>query len=174
MFESAAALRRMAGPILLGVCLLLAACTVTPLYAPGPGGETLRAELAAISILPVDNRVGQIIRNELRFAFTGGSAPTAERYELSISASPGGGGFNVTAPGNEPTDGVSVTATFVLVDILTQERVTRGTVRAETRYTRSNQAFANVRAEEGAQELAALEAAEQILRLISIALGVAG
>ena len=171
MFETALTPRRMAGLLSLALALVLSSCTVGPLYAPGPGGETVRADLAAISILPVDNRVGQVIRNELQFAFTGGGAPApVVVYELSLSATTGGGGFNVTAPGNEASSGVSVTARYTLMVIATGEIIVNGTVRTETRYTRSNQAFANLRAEEDAQERAAREAAERIELDIAAAL----
>lgn len=162
MSESAMGFRRLAGPIALAFGLVLAGCTVQPLYGPQLDGTTLRVDLSAISILPAETRIDQIVRNELLFAFTGGGPAGAPLYELSLSASPGGGSFDVTAPGNEPSSGASVTVRFSLVEIGTGQIIAQGSRRAETRYTRSNSEFANVRASEDAQQRAAVAAADLV------------
>lgn len=168
MQQHATSFRRIVVTVAMAGALALAGCSVQPLYATGPAGTTLQAELAAISIVPVDDRVGQIIRNELIFDFTGGGAPAAPRYELTIATTVGRGAFDVIAPRDERMTSVAVTATYVLADIGTGAVITQGTARSETRFALSNQEFANVRAEEEARERAALEVAEEIR------LGVAG
>lgn len=149
--------------------LVLAGCTVQPLYG-GVAGESLRAELSAISILPVDDRIGQIVRNELLFALTGGGTPSAPRYELTLAVSAGGGSFDVTADANARSTGVSVTAVYLLAEIGTGAVIAQGTARAETHYTISNQEFANVRAEDDARQRAAEAVAEDVRLAILAAL----
>lgn len=170
MQQPAIGFRRLLVLAPLAVGLGLSACTVQPLYAPDATGQSVRAELAAISVLPAPDRITQIVRNELIFSFTGGGAAAASRYELSLAVTTGPGSFDVTAPGNEPSTGVAVMGAFQLVEIATGTVVTQGSARAETRYTQSNQQFANVRAEDDAAERAALEVAEQILQRVSLAL----
>jgi len=166
----AAASRRLLGPAVLAAGLSLSACTITPLYSPTTSGAPLQSELAAISIPPVTDRTSQIVRNELLFAFTGGGDAAAPRYELSLRASAGGGGLNITAPGNVASSIVRVTVNYTLIDIATGAVIADSSASAETRYEVSNQAFANLRAETNAEERAAIAAAETVRLQISAAL----
>jgi LPS-assembly lipoprotein len=153
--------RLLAAPLALAAGLGLSACTVQPLYGDRADGATLRMALAAINVAPAEDRVEQIIRNELMFQLTGGANPDpVPTYEVSFTTSNDNDGLNVAAPGNERTSLVGLATTYTLVVIATGEVVTSGVVRTETRYTRSNQAFADLRSREGAVERAAVEAAE--------------
>lgn len=167
---TASAFRTLVGPLLLTAGLALSACTVTPLYSAAPSGVPLQSELAAVSIPPVTDRTSQIVRNELLFAFTGGGAAAPPRYELSIRASAGGGGLNITAPGNVASSIVTVTVRYTLIDIATGDVIENSSARGETRYQVSNQAFANLRAKANAEERAAIAAAETVRLQISLAL----
>ncbi len=172
MLGLAAFSRSLAGPALLAMGLGLSACTVTPLYSTTPSGSTLQAELAAISVLPVSDRVSQIVRNELVFVFTGGGLPAEPIYELSLAASAGGGGLSIVAPGNVASTIVRVTVRYTLVELATGSAIHTGTVSAETRFQQSNQAFANLRARSEAEERAAVAAADLARVEISSALAV--
>ena len=172
MFGLAATSRKLAGPVLLAIGLGLSACTITPLYSAAPSGSTLQAELAAVSVLPVGDRMSQVVRNELIFVFTGGGLPAPPIYELSIVAVAGGGGLNITAPGNVASTIVSVTVRYSLVEIAKAGVVESGVVRAETRFQQSNQAFANLRARSDAEERAAIAAADLVRLEVSSALAV--
>jgi LPS-assembly lipoprotein len=157
-------------PALLAAGLGLSACTITPLYSTAPMGSPLQQELAAISILPVTDRTSQIVRNELSFLFTGGGEAAEPKYELSVRGTTGGGGLNITAPGNVASSIVTVTVRYTLINLDTGEVIKNGTASAETRYQVSNQAFANLRAREDAEEKAAIAAAETVRVQISAAL----
>lgn len=156
--------------ILLG--FLLSACTVQPLYGPTASGTELNSELAAISVLPADDRLSQIARNELMFAFNGGRDPAFPVYVLSVTASSEGSGLNITAPGNIASSIVRVTLRYTLLDAATGDVIDNGAVTAETRYQRSNQAFANLRSREDAEERAAIAAAEMARLRIASAIAV--
>ncbi len=65
MIALAALARRLAGPTLLALAVTLSACTVKPLYSTTASGTPLQAELASVSVLPVDDHLSQIARNEL-------------------------------------------------------------------------------------------------------------
>lgn len=153
----------------LAAVLALSGCTAAPLYGEGPATAGVRADLAAISVLPATDRVGQLIRNELIFAFTGGSLPATPIYELSLGVTASGGGLNLTG-GAQLAAGVTVTVRYTLVEIAGGTTVDSGTVSVQTRYTRSNSAFANVRAEQDAEQRAAVEAARQLALDIAAAL----
>src|SRR4051794_29491924 len=76
----------------LAALAMLSACTFSPVYGPGPGGRNVSADLSAITITlpprpisePVAARVEQKVRNDLIFAFTGGSNSAQPRYGLKL------------------------------------------------------------------------------------------
>jgi len=152
--------------LLLVPVIGLSACTVTPLYSAAPDGTTMQAELAAISVLPAANRLTQIVRNELVFAFGGGAEPEAPIYELSLSASSGSG---PDVPGtNVPLTRLAVTVRYTLIELGSGAVIASGTASVETSFQLSNQGFANLRAREDAEARAAVAAADRVrLAIIS-------
>jgi LPS-assembly lipoprotein len=161
MRPSASGFRGLCTAALLAAIAALSGCTATPLYGAGPTGTGVRSELSAISVLPAADRVGQLVRNELIFDLNGGALPAAPRYELSLDVVTSGGGLNIADP-TTLSAGVTVSVRYALIEIGGTITVASGTVVVETRYNRSNSAFANVRAEQDAEQRAAVEAARQL------------
>ena len=62
---------------------LLAACR--PMYGETSMGNNATSERAAIEVNELPGRVGQKIRNELIFLFTGGNHPLEPKYKLEIA-----------------------------------------------------------------------------------------
>jgi LPS-assembly lipoprotein len=159
---------RFVAAALMAAMFALSACTVTPLYSAGGVPGVLQAELASISILPVSDRLPQIVRNDLIFAFGSNSSPANPKYEMSISAGTGG------AP-NVPTPAitlvrVTVTVRYTLREIASGDVVASGSTSATTNYQTSNQAFANLRAREDAEARAASAAADTVRVEVAAAL----
>ena len=146
----------------------LSSCTVTPLYSAAPDGIPAQAGFAAISVLPANDRLTQVVRNELIFAFGGGGQPAAPAYELSVSAISSGGS---AIPGDDETLGrLSVTVRYTLIEIASGASIASGSASAGTSYRISNQAFATLRAVEDAETRAARAAADSVRLEIAAAL----
>jgi LPS-assembly lipoprotein len=67
--------------------LLLAACGFQPLYGDGNGdgsGARPGEELARVQILPLPERTGQILHNELRNEINPAGQPLAPTYKLAV------------------------------------------------------------------------------------------
>jgi LPS-assembly lipoprotein len=65
--------------------LLLAACGFQPLHGDGDGsGARPGDELAKVQILPLPERTGQILHNELRNEINPAGQPSAPAYELAV------------------------------------------------------------------------------------------
>ncbi|MCC2111427.1 MAG: hypothetical protein KDJ16_05275 [Hyphomicrobiales bacterium] len=143
------------GVVLVGL-LFVAGCTFQPLYGERIGGVSVRDDLAAISVEVQDTRLGQEIYNGLIFAFTGGGAPAPSRYylDLTISRSLIDVGI-LQISGTPQTRTLKVNVTFRLVDQASGEEVFKGNAFADASFDRSNQRFANVRAERDAENRAA-------------------
>jgi LPS-assembly lipoprotein len=165
--------RRLAAVSLLSAGLVaISACTVQPLYSdravtnPTVTGS-IGSELAAISIKPAANRVGQEVRNDLLFLFYGGNAaPAAPRYTLTLSVSAyseASATIQVNTV-NEPTAAIeTVRASYKLVDS-TGKPVSSGNRQFSASYDVPRQEFAAYRAQRDAENRAARELAE-LLRL---------
>lgn len=161
-------LRRLGGlTILVAGALALAACQAVPLYGSNAAQPqaAIRGELAAIAIPPVGDRLSQIVRNELLFNVSGGGVPAAPRYELSLSASASVGGFGVGI-----NQVATVAVVYSLADIATGQVAASGRVSASAEFEALNQAFANLSAQQDAEERAARAAAEIVWQELSLAL----
>jgi LPS-assembly lipoprotein len=144
--------------------LLLAGCSVEPLYGPGPAGAAIGSALPAIDVAPVDTKVAQDLRNRLLFDLFGGrgGSSVAPRYTLDLAVSSSELALGVTPVETSPAYSITVTATYQVKSIATGKIVLRATSRQSASYDRGNQAFANSRAKLDAETRAAVLAADDI------------
>jgi LPS-assembly lipoprotein len=163
--------RRAAGRLLaIAVTAGLAACTVQPVYAPGPSGASAPAVLSHIVIDPVGDRVGQVVRNKLIFALTGGGKGGDPLYQMHLTTNVSEAALGLNRIDSAPTYAVTVAVTYEVSKIGTDEILIRNTSRGTASYDRVNQVFANVRAKIDAENRAAAVAADDIrLRLAAAA-----
>ncbi len=155
---------------LLVAALALGGCVVRPLYADAPGsGTPVAAELSKIAVEPARNRVEQVLRNELIFAFTGGDEAPDAQYALRILLTRTEAAVAVERLSEVPASYiVSLSASFVLSDSTTGRTLLTGNSAADASYDFSSQRFANVRALEDAESRAAKTIAADIrVRLAS-------
>jgi LPS-assembly lipoprotein len=155
----------------LGLALLVAGCNFHPLYAPtlaAPGG--VAPVLAAIDIAHIDTRIGQRLRNELIFRFTGGSAPATPRYRLTIVVSTVETPLALGTTGQALADQIVATANYTLSSIRDQRPVLTDTTTARASYDRSVQRFAAYRAKLDAENRAMDTLADLIYTQLAAAL----
>lgn len=150
--------------------VLVASCTVSPVYGPTATGAPLTAELAAIDIEPVGDRISQEVRNNLVFAFTGGGPAAPPRYHLDLTITASDTSLGITRVGIPQSRSVNITVSYNLVEFGTDRIVARGTARGIASYDETNQAFANSRARIDAENRAAKSAAEDVRLQIAAAL----
>jgi len=162
MSSSDRAPRRLAGLAAATAALLLAACTVQPLYAPSPTGTAVTAKFSQIAIDPVDTRVAQVVRNKLIFDLDGGSEPTGAAYRMQLNVTSAESALGVTAIETAPSYSLTVSATYQVTSLTTGQIVLRGTSRGTASYDRITQQYANTRAEIDAETRAATQAADDI------------
>jgi LPS-assembly lipoprotein len=164
--------RRTAGRIvILLAAAALGACTVQPVYGPGPSGTpSAPAILSHIVIDAPSDRVGQVVRDKLIFGLTGGGRGGDPLYQMHLTTSVSETGLGLNHIDSAPTYAVTVTVTYEVSKIGSNQILIRNTSHGTASYDRVNQAFANVRAEIDAQDRAAAVAAEDIrIRLAAVA-----
>lgn len=165
--------------VTIGVVIGLASCLsgcIQPLYGPTAGGGSLAAEMQAIKIEPIHDRLGHYVENELIFALNGtGSSPTP-KYRLSVilrerMATP----VINTVTGQAEAGDVNVDAEYRLLPIAGDETpIAKGNVTEFVVYDRTSQRLSNVRAARDAEVRNAKAIADQIRTRIAIALASRG
>jgi LPS-assembly lipoprotein len=151
---------------------LLAACNVEPLYgtrhmasgfaSPAAAGG-VAAKLAAVKVIPIEGRVGQEIRNDLIFRFTGGDNPAPMRYRLAIVLK-GTPQYPVIDPFTErpQVETVALDTAWALIPLNSDKPALTGNAFGRASLNRNRQRFADLTAEENAEDRAAEVVASQI------------
>ena len=169
-----------------GAAVLMAGCTVQPLYSSGAGaGGTIggsvtpdmRTKLASVAIDPAGNVFGQQVRNELIFLLAGGAGePANPTYRLSLGLSSStlsavsvDVGDRTDRTGRPSSGIVKATSNFVLRD-KDGKPLTVGTRTVGASFDRPRQEFANLRAERDARKRAAKELAQQVYLALAMKL----
>jgi LPS-assembly lipoprotein len=138
----------------LGTSTLLGGCSggLRPLY--GTMGGNADAKLARVEISPIPGRIGQRIRNELRFQ-TEDRQGLPPNHRLAVVLRRSLTHTLVQRDGNSSGQVLNLDATFQLIDTQTQKVVLRGTSYARAGLERNPSIYANVRAVRDAENRAA-------------------
>ena len=158
-------LGRQSGPaaiVAFAAALFLAACTVQPVYGPAAGGGSVSQTLRAIHVEPVDTRVGQVVRNRLMFYFTGGGEPADPQYRMRLRVTASETALGITREGSAAAYAVTVTVSYTIYRIGSDEIILRETARGTASYDEFSQNFANIRARRDAENRAAEVAANKV------------
>ena len=142
---------------------------VTSATAAGPVSGAASA-LRSVEVKPVDDRVGQEVRNHLIFLLNGGAGqPANPLYSLDIDVvarRSSAASAQSSAEDLEPTAAiVTLRGSYVLTEVATGKRISAGARRIQSPYDVPRQGFAAQRAQRDAQDRAARELAE-LLRLV--------
>lgn len=153
----------------LGLALCLGGC-FQPLYG-GAGGAELQADLAAISIDPINDRLGHYLGDELIYALNGTGSQVAPKYRLTVVLKE-----HVQTPLLDTVSGrataatVGVDANYRLVSEAGGTTIAEGTAFAAASYDRTFNNFANTSAARDAEVRDAKTLADQIRTRLASAL----
>lgn len=151
--------------VMVVLCAALTGCGsggFKPMYAASADGSRLSSKLRQVSITTIPGRVGQILRNELKFETTGGGNELAPKYRLDIALTERLVSTLVDAQGESLSQVYSIDAQFTLFDSKTQKPVLNGTSFGRAGFERVSSVFANVRSREDAESRAARTVAKDI------------
>jgi len=153
----------------LGPALLLGGC-FRPMYASvSPGAPALTETLSSVEVTPIKGRVGQQVRNNLQFGFTGGGGAAVPRYRLDVVVDWSRASSIVDVDTDEPRiDTLLLTASYALFKAGDPAPLVTGRLNASKSFDRTLQRFAALRAARDAENSAAKVLAEQIRNRIAI------
>jgi len=114
--------------LLIVLLLALGACGFRPMYG-GSEGQVLSRDLAGISVAPIPERLGQLVRDSLRDQLPG-SDKQAARYRLSVSLDLEEEGVGFRQDEAITRTNVMLTAQYRLVALADQKVAIDGQARA--------------------------------------------
>ncbi len=155
----------------LVAALMLGGC-LQPLYGPlSVGGGDVAAELRAIAIEPIPDRIGHYLGDDLIFDLNGTGSHDTPKYRLFVTLRE-----SVQTPIIDTVTGLQSAATVVLNADYRLEPygggtpVTKGTAIVIASYDRNSQRFANIRAARDAEIRDAKQLSDQIRLRLAAAL----
>lgn len=146
----------------------LGGCGLRPLYGRGSGGQVTVAALGAVAIGPIPGRLGQVLHNDLRDRINPQGAPGRPRYRLEVQVFRFKEGLAIKKDEEITRSNLRLTATFVLSDYRSGERLLEGSARSTGSFNLVRSDFANLVAERDAERRVAREISEQILTRLSL------
>lgn len=156
-----AALRAM---VLAGfAALTLSGCAFKPLYSNTASNQELVAVLASIEVPEVPGRVGQQVRNELIFRFTGGGNAAVPQYKLLLAVKETIHSQLVQRDGDSQGQSLQLKTSFKLYSIGDDKTpLLEGNSHTKAAFIDDESVYANVRSRRDAENRAAKTAAEDI------------
>jgi LPS-assembly lipoprotein len=159
---------RRATPVILFVLLLaLSGCGWRPLYAdPESGPES--AELRAISVDPIPDRVGQKLELALRDSFNPRGEPTKPRYRLETGLSYTLSNIGLVSQGTATIGRVDLVATYHLVDLKSGATLLTDTLHSENSFALNPNQYSTVVAENDAAARCVVEINEEMVTRLEL------
>jgi LPS-assembly lipoprotein len=160
--------RVFAAVFVLALAAPLAGC-IQPLYGPNLDGTSNAAELRAVEVDEIPERIGHYVRNELIYGFNGTGAQVTPRYRLKVKLSE-----RVQTPIYNTTTSFSTSATVVvdanysLMTLPDNVEIAKGVAQALASYDRFTARFTNIRAARDAEIRDAKVIADSIRTRIAI------
>lgn len=160
---------RTAVAAVLAICGALGGCEssgIHPLYASR--SNTLQAELQAIVVDPVPDRLGHYLEDALQTDLNGTGAHVAPKYHLKVVPSQRSQTALIdTVTQRAQAASVITVVTYTLTPIGATKPLLIGTVTSAADYDRSEQRFADIRAARDAEIRDAHTVADQITQQIA-------
>ena len=153
-------------PLLAGLLLGLTGCGFRPLLKR-VGDAGVQQELAAIELKGLDGRLGQLIRNALLDELNPTGAPVPARYVLDMRANRRVRALAIQLNSTITRFNLTVTVRFSLRQRGQTDVLYASTVQRVASYDVSRQPFADLVAEQTAEQRAAKEIGTQIRTLLA-------
>ncbi len=154
---------RMDKKLLVSLLLLfLTGCGLKPLYASHDGSKNVAAELSSISIPPAENRLDQIIRNDLLSSIRPAGSGSDSRYTLELASTTKEDQAAKLNNLGADRRTVVIRVEYRLVERGSGQVVDRGRSFSRVSYDETGQSFNDLRAKDAAGERAAHEVSEDI------------
>lgn len=145
--------------------LALAACGFQPLYEAGGSSTAMQQHLASVEVGPIDDRLGQIMRNRLVSRL---NASGRADYRLDVVLNQSSETFGVRPDTATTQEQLTIVATMRLTALDGDRPVMEESFRARTAFDLVLSDFATVSQREDSAQRLVLELAERIHRRLAL------
>ncbi|MBB45706.1 MAG: hypothetical protein CMM43_06330 [Rhodospirillaceae bacterium] len=152
---------------LMTLSLFIGSCGFQPLYKRDTTSHNILKELSLIRIAPIEDRIGQQLRNFLQDDITPRGKPSNPSYELIVEINKTRRDLVLLQDATSTFAKISLHASYNLRNFNTGAALTSGSVTAKTGFTISQSEYANIRAEAQAASRASREISYDITRQLA-------
>jgi LPS-assembly lipoprotein len=153
---------------LISLNVFVSGCGFQPLYGHAAASHNTLNQLSLIRIAPIEDRIGQKMRNFLQDHITPLGKPNNPSYELIVKINKTRSDLVLLQDATSTFAKVTLHASYSLVDIATRKSLTSGNVTAKTGFTITESEYANIHAETGTTSRAARELSYDIARRLAL------
>ena len=153
---------------LISLTLFISGCGFQPLYQHDTASHSILKELSLIRIAPIEDRIGQQLRNFLQDDITPRGKPTNPSYELLVKMNKTRRDLVLLQDATSTFAKVRLHAAYTLTNFNTGATLTSGNVTAKTGFTITQSEYANIRAEMEAASRASREISYDITRQLAL------
>jgi LPS-assembly lipoprotein len=150
-----------------GIVLTASGCGWTPLYADPQTGPAA-ADLRAIRVAPIAERIGQNLELALRAAFNPGGELTPQRYVLHVTLTVSKQNLGLTTQGYGTIGRIDVYAHYMLADLKTGAQLLSGTSHFNDSFNLLANGYTNVVAQSDSQTRVVAELSDDILTRLTV------
>ncbi len=147
---------------------LLAGCGFKPLYAPRDDGAAAIAELAAVKLGRIKDRVGQELRNFLLDRFNPRGQPVNPKYGLDVELDVSRRDLSIRKDATATRANLVISASYRLVDLASQRQLFRATSRVTTSFNIIRSDFGTISAENTARRRGVREISDDIRTRVAV------
>jgi LPS-assembly lipoprotein len=154
---------------LLGLCTVLAGCSLQPMYAGGGSGMVAQG-LAAVDVAPIEGRAGWLVRNALRDRLAQSGATATPRYRLDVLLDDDLEGLGLLTDDTIGRERRTLRARYQLVDLADGTVLVDATAGSDAGIDVVSSEYATIAAEQTALENLAREVADRMVTRLSLTL----
>jgi LPS-assembly lipoprotein len=151
-------------PLLLGA---VSGCGFEPLYGDQRGGSVM-GPLAEVEIAPIQERVGQEIRNRLIDRMRSPSRAPAVKYRLLVSTNSNRADYGVAKETAPTFSSVSLVARYSLLDASSGVLLTNNAAIAIVNFSSTTSPFSTIVGDDDARRRAAEQVADTIVNQLAV------
>lgn len=150
---------------LIITAFLVSGCGFTPIYEAGGSSSAMRAQLAAVEVAPIPDRIGQVMRNHLTSRLASGGRSD---YRLEVVLDQSSENFGVRPDTATTQEQLTMLADIRLIPMGADEPALTERLRARTSFDLVLSDFATVSQREDSARRLAIELAERIHRRLAL------
>ena len=153
---------------LISLAFFISGCGFQPLYQHDTASHYVLKELSLIRIAPIEDRIGQQLRNFLQDDITPRGKPTNPSYELIVKMTKTRRDLVLLQDATSTFAKINLHASYTLTNFNTGASLASGNATAKTGFTITQSEYANIRAEMAAASRASREISYDITRQLAL------